>query len=151
MNRILIVTVLALLLLVAPAALAKSTVTVDALGLFFGTLSVEFETTLDALGDRMTLVVPGSLRGGALELGAGVRYYVDGVRHDGLYVGGHAGLLGLHGGSGGTTVTGSTFGVTGVAGYKWHLNNGFTMDAGATVRLINPVRSYLRLGVGLVF
>lgn len=144
MKRTVVVVVLALLLLAAPAALAKSTLTVNPLGLLIGAISVEYETELDMLPDSMTLVVPGlywgfdlnpdvDLKLSAMGIGAGARYYIDGVAHDGLYVGGYASFASLSGKSGGNDFTGSAFGVNGEVGYKWIFDNDFVVDVSAGI------------------
>lgn len=151
MKKSIIVVMLALVLLAAPAAMAKSALTIDAVGLLFRTLSMEFETTIDALGRQTTLVVPLKFDQSTVGLGAGVRFYVDGIAHDGLYIGGYGGLFGLRGAEDGMTITQSPFHLTGIAGYKWWLDKSFVVDAGAGIGLVGPSEPIVRLGVGVIF
>nr|MBO2477445.1 hypothetical protein [Bacillota bacterium] len=131
--------VLAFLLAAAPAVMARSTVTISPLGFMLGVLSGEFETEIGQ--DALTFGVPvmyWSVESASFELtafgtGAGVRYYIDRVPLEGFYVGGYVAYAGLRGNDGGTEFSGSALGITGVAGYKFVLNDRFVIDVGAGV------------------
>lgn len=131
MKRTTIVVTLALLLIAAPAALAKSTITVNPLGLLSGIGTVEFETQMAQLGREKTFVVqaaswnPGD-KMRATGFSAGVRHYLDGRAHDRVYIGGYGGLIDVSG-----SVSARILSVTGVAGYKWNFPSGLVVDAGA--------------------
>lgn len=153
-RSVVVAAMVVVLLLAAPAAWAKSTITVNPVGLLFGIASLEYETDLARLGNQTTLGVKGLFWGvktNDLDLrlsgfGAGVRYYVDGATHDGFYVGGY-GTYGV--GSGkylGTETTVSVFGLSGVGGYKWVFGSGLVLDVGAEFSF--PVKTTVTKGNG---
>lgn len=148
MRKSLFLVALALCLLAAPAVMAKSTITISPLALMSGTVAVEFETAV-ARSPQLTWGLLTSFKGGKVDFGGGVRYYVDGRAHDGLYFGGYGMLIDPGSGGGGAVQTG--LGALGVAGYKWQLDNGMVLDLGASVGIPAPVYSGLRFGVGLAF
>lgn len=131
--------VLGLLLVATTGAMARSTITINPLGFSYGVFSVEYETEMGR--GPTTLGVPvmyWSAEGTdyeltAMGLGAGVRYYFDGRAHDGFYVGGYGSWARLNGSSDGTDFTGNAFGLSGVAGYKFLVGDGFVIDVGAGV------------------
>lgn len=134
-----IAVVLALLLAAAPGVMAKSAVTINPLGFLLGVFSAEYETEIGQ--GALTLSVPvtywavdsGSFEFTASAVGAGVRYYIDGVPLEGFYAGGYASFATLRGNDGGTDFSGRALGVTGVAGYKFLLNDRFVIDVSAGI------------------
>lgn len=148
MKKSIFVALLALSLLVAPAAMAKSTITVSPLALMASTVALEFETTMPR-SPQLTWGLLTSFKSGKVDFGAGVRYYVDGTAHDGLYFGGYGMLIDPGSGGGGAVQTG--LGAVGVAGYKWQLDNGMVLDLGASIGIPSEKYSGLRFGVGLAF
>lgn len=150
MRRATVMLVLGLLLLAAPATMAKSTLMINPLAALSKRIVVEFETGVAGWSRATTLGVIGSFRDGGVDLGAGVRYYMDGVAHDGLYFGGYGVLSGLQS-TGNTGTASGAIGITGVAGYKWQLDNGLVLDAGASVGIASSAHSGINFGVGLAF
>lgn len=134
-----VVVLLALLLVAAPGAMAKSTVTVNPLGFLVGTFSVEYETEIGR--GPITLGVPvfywsvdtEDLKLTATAFGGGVRYYLEGVPHEGFYVGAYAVYASVSGKSGSANARATALGLTGAAGYKFTVRDNFVVDIGVGV------------------
>src|SRR5690606_39949427 len=100
-----VVYLLALLPVVAHCSMSKSTVTVNPLGFLVGAFSVEYETEIGR--GPITLGVPvfywsvdtQDLKLTATAFGGGVRYYLEGVPHEGFYVGAYSVYAIVHIGS----------------------------------------------------
>ena len=134
-----VVVLLALLLVAAPGAMAKSTVTVNPLGFLVGAFSVEYETEIGR--GPITLGVPvfywsvdtEDLKLTATAFGGGVRYYLEGVPHEGFYVGAYAVYASVSGKSGSANARATALGLTGAAGYKFTVRDNFVVDIGVGV------------------
>lgn len=141
-KRTAFVVVFLLLLTSAPAAFAYSTITVDVADLANGWLSAEYETNFPMLGPGITFGIPLGYWGGAIDIGAGLRYYLDGWGHQGIYAGASMHMLSVAGLS--------RFHISAEAGYKHVFENGLVLDGGlllgTTGRGVSP-----KLGVGYAF
>lgn len=130
--------IITLLFAVAPTAFAAATVTVNPMGM----PSIEFEIDRVYLGPLATLNVFG-LSGkpslghdfdmNATGMGIGVRYYLDGTVHDGIYLGGYASVFWLNGDYKGQASLARALVLSAASGYKWNFGGGFFIDFGARV------------------
>lgn len=131
---------LVMLLLAAPATMARSTLTANPLGLIVGVISVEYETDFNSLDGPFTLTIPAGLVSfralgiTGFNAGAGLRYYLDGRTHDGFYVGGGGDWSLLSVSDGVDRVSIHVVGLNATGGYKWMLDS-VVVDAGLGINI----------------
>lgn len=153
-----VVVIFVLLLSVAPAGSAQSTLSADVLSLLSGGLSIEYESPLPSFGKEMSLIIPAGFRGGYstyLSVGIGVRYYLDGRLHEGIYFGG-SGMIGSVRDD--VYAVSSALWVNATGGYKWMLDNDLVVDVGLVLPVPivsdiywDPPSHVLRAAVGYAF